>query len=199
LLKAVQSVLQTLNLTQWYLVLSGEDVESSDEDSGDEDSGEEDNKGSNEDALSLKPLKTPESDRESEEDSDTESTSGSDADQRGLSWDEIDDLIHDHEVEVIQVKIANRNKLKLFHIGNRAERNAAKRLIRNPPHNVMWWKVWNHHKQEQQAQKKGAPVKKLAKGQQTLDSHKGNNSSEKSENNGGRSSGEATSEHNFFK
>ena len=113
--------------------LSGGDVESSDEDSGDEDSGEEDNEGSNEDALSLKPLKTPESDRESEEDSDTESTSGSDADQRGLSWDEIDDLIHDHEVEVIQVKIANRKKLKLFHIGNRAERNAAKRLIRNPP------------------------------------------------------------------
>ena len=116
-----------------------------------------------------------------------------------MSWDEIDDLIHDHEVEVIQVKIANRKKLKLFHIGNRAERNAAKRLIRNPPHNVMWWKVWNHHKQEQQAQKKAAPVKKLAKGQQTLDSHKGNNSSEKSENNGGHSSGEATSEHNFFK
>ena len=129
-------------------------------------------------------LKTAEGDSESEGDSEGE-TSRSEDDQCGLHWDEIEQLRFENKVDVIQVKLANKPKLLLFHVGTIEEYQAARKLICKPPNNVMYWKVWSHQKKELGAQKAAVATKKLARGQQRLVVNNGGNN----ENSGRRVSG----------
>ena len=131
-------------------------------------------------------LKTAESDSESEGEGNSEGeTSGSEDDQRGLPWDDIERLRFEDKVDVIQVKLANKPKLLRFHAGRIEEYQAARKIIMEPPHNVMYWKVWSHQDKEHGAQKPAKATKKLARGQQRLVVNNGGNN----ENSGLRASG----------
>lgn len=141
-------------------------------------------------------LKTAESDSESEGEGDSEGeTSKSEDDQRGLPWDKIERLVFENKVDVIQVKLTNKPKLLLFHVGTIEEYQAARKLICKPPHNVMYWKVWSHQKKELGAQKAAVATKKLARGQQRLVVNNGGNN----ENSGRRVSGKNSELSNCLK